>query len=112
MVLRESYTQERIWSGILYIYIIQLGEFIWNLRPCIQNVFNRFLLFHATDRGKISNAINIELNTRSSYTIFNFSRTLPIFSIVSEAKNAQVEKRNRSNKNQQFSKKFGYLMNT
>ena len=57
---------------------MQLSEFIWTLHSSVWVVFNNFLLIDTTDRIKISSHQKSLFFSVSLYTLFNFSRTLPL----------------------------------
>ena len=55
--------------------MLQLSEFVKNLRSSVWDVFNNFLVIDATDRRKISKEI---IYRRKPIPPFIFSRALPI----------------------------------
>ena len=59
-------------------WMLQLSEFVWALRSSVWLVFNNFLLIDATDKSKISIAIESAYFSHYAYTPFHFSRTLPL----------------------------------
>ena len=60
--------------------MLHLSEFVWILRTSVLVVFNNIFLFDATDRSKISS----DQKRIKPYTLFHFSRTLPLIVFSNE----------------------------
>ena len=60
--------------------MLHLSEFVWIIRTSVLVVFNNIFLFDATDRSKISS----DQKRIKPYTLFHFSRTLPLIVFSNE----------------------------